>query len=171
MEDKKYYRIGRIKRPHALHGQVVAQLFRPRSPTSRPGGKLLLTLLGGEEKLVTLVSVQFRSPTEALLKFEEVRGRDAATSIKGAMISIDVRNPPPALADSVDQYLGKRVVSHLGAELGTVEDIRDHGAHPLLVVGEEAHLIPWVEALVKVDPDTSVLRLADIDGLVPEGKK
>jgi len=90
-----------------------------------------------------------------------VSGRDAAEALKGATVQIS-RSHFPLLSD--DEYywldlIGLEVENLQGEHLGTVKDLMDNGAHPILrvqvaeVVEQEKSprelLIPFVDQFVK----------------------
>jgi 16S rRNA processing protein RimM len=83
----------------------------------------------------------------------EIDVREVAESLRGCELSVSRTEFPPAQDDEfywVD-LIGCAVSTPEGVNLGTVESVDDHGAHPLLVVrsveGRE-RLIPFVAAHV-----------------------
>jgi len=90
-----------------------------------------------------------------------VADRDAAEALKGATVQVS-RSLFPALDDDEFYWvdlIGMAVENPEGQALGTVKDMMDNGAHPILRVqptGENAQemLIPFVDQFViKVDRD------------------
>jgi 16S rRNA processing protein RimM len=90
-----------------------------------------------------------------------VADRDAAEALKGATVQVS-RSHFPALDDNEFYWvdlIGMAVENPEGQALGTVKDMMDNGAHPILRVqptGENAQemLIPFVDQFViKVDRD------------------
>lgn len=88
-----------------------------------------------------------------------VADRDAAEALKGATVQVS-RSHFPALADDEFYWvdlIGMTVENLQGEALGTVADMMDNGAHPILRVKPEADerqemLIPFVDQFViKVD--------------------
>ncbi|HJV81970.1 ribosome maturation factor RimM [Noviherbaspirillum sp.] len=89
-----------------------------------------------------------------------VADRDAAEALKGAAVQVRRSHFPPLSDDEfywVD-LLGLSVENLQGESLGTVADLMDNGAHPILRVLEPAasdgdkpqeHLIPFVDQFVK----------------------
>lgn len=90
-----------------------------------------------------------------------VADRDAAEALKGAAVQVRRSHFPPLSDDEfywVD-LLGLSVENLQGESLGTVADLMDNGAHPILRVLEPAapggdkpqeRLIPFVDQFVKV---------------------
>jgi 16S rRNA processing protein RimM len=79
--------------------------------------------------------------------------RDQALAFKGLEIRASRADFPSAGADEfywVD-LVGCQVVNREGVDLGRVESVVDHGAHPILVLaaeGGEQRMIPFVDAFV-----------------------
>jgi 16S rRNA processing protein RimM len=78
--------------------------------------------------------------------------RDQALRFRGAGIQVsraEFPEPPEGEVYWVD-LIGCSVTGLDGVELGTVERVEDHGAHPILFVrqGERLLLIPFVEQIV-----------------------
>ena len=96
-----------------------------------------------------------------------VAGRDAAEALKGAAVQIS-RSYFPALSDGEFYWvdlIGLEVENLQGERLGSVKDMMDNGAHPILRViapelpglGKEPRefLIPFVDQFVKTVDQTA----------------
>lgn len=84
-----------------------------------------------------------------IMALEGVHDRDAALLLKGAFLKLPRDHFPEAGGDSyywVD-LIGCTVLNEDGVNLGTVDEIAEYGAHPVMTVGKE--LIPFVPDLVK----------------------
>jgi 16S rRNA processing protein RimM len=88
-----------------------------------------------------------------------VEGRDAAEALKGATVQIPRSHFPPLADDEfywVD-LIGLEIENLQGEHLGTVTDLMDNGAHPILRVSvppepekeQQELLIPFVGQFVK----------------------
>ncbi|WP_211097362.1 MULTISPECIES: ribosome maturation factor RimM [Oxalobacteraceae] len=89
-----------------------------------------------------------------------VADRDAAEALKGAAVQVRRSHFPPLSDDEfywID-LIGLSVENLQGESLGTVADLMDNGAHPILRVLEpvtpggdkpQEHLIPFVDQFVK----------------------
>ena len=85
-----------------------------------------------------------------------VAGRDAAEALKGSQVQIS-RSHFPALSDDEFYWvdlIGLAVENLQGEQLGTVADLMDNGAHPILRV-------------VKPAPETETVEVADARGKTP----
>lgn len=83
-----------------------------------------------------------------------VESRELAETFKGGRVYVSRSKFPKPQPDEyywIDLE-GCRVVNNQGVDLGVVEQVVDHGAHPILSVGP--HLIPFVQAFV-LDVDVS----------------
>jgi 16S rRNA processing protein RimM len=97
---------------------------------------------------------------EVVARLVGVAGRDAAEALKGATVQVR-RSHFPALDDDEFYWvdlIGLAVVNESGVALGTVADMMDNGAHPILRVAPPAAedgkprpemLIPFVDQFVK----------------------
>jgi 16S rRNA processing protein RimM len=131
--------VGRIGRPHGVHGEV-AVTFTTNRPERHAAGAVLRA---GDRALV----VTSARPHQGrwLLRFEGVDDRTAAEALRGVVLRA------PALdADVLDdgeywvhELVGARVVSVDGRALGTVTAVEANPAHDQLVVDDGA-LVPMV---------------------------
>ncbi len=160
--------MGRIGRPHGLHGEVTVDV-RTDSPDERfaPG----TVLMAGDRTLVVRSSRPHSG--RLLVTFDQITDRDSATGVRGALLTVDSASLPPT--GDPDEFYDHQLedlvaVRTDGSRLGTVREIVHAPAHDLLVVdtdqGEE--LVPFVRAIVcevdlaggrvVVDPPEGLLR-------------
>ncbi len=141
--------------PQALFSSRRWFLKPPEGPAPKPGAAAV--------RLPRLLKITQAREQGALVvaRAQEVPDRNAAEALKGARIFISRQSFPTAQEGEyywVD-LIGLSVVNREGAELGTVADLLDTGAHCVLRVrrpdaapqakGEEAErLIPFVDAYV-----------------------
>jgi 16S rRNA processing protein RimM len=94
-----------------------------------------------------------------LVQFEGVSDLDAARALHGQVLEVDPARLPPAGDGTVYlfQLLGLLVVSDEGTSLGTVNDVFQTGATPILVVKEGKR-----ERMIPMSPD--VLKAVDTAG-------
>jgi 16S rRNA processing protein RimM len=158
--DRFSYRVGRLSKAHGLGGELALQLFRPRRvAASRLGLRrapepelvaLALSEAGVEPHLLT--HVRFLSPSKAVIRLASVDDRDAAERLEGAFLDLDPDRLPALLTDEADALFGAEAYEvGSGRSLGRVRELRDNGAQPLLVLGEDEArelMIPFVEAFV-----------------------
>ncbi|MGH3624148.1 MAG: ribosome maturation factor RimM [Sciscionella sp.] len=169
--DDRYRAVGRILRPHGVHGELLVDV-RTDSPEERfvEGASLHATLPGGAARVLTVVAARPHSG-RLLITFDGVLDRDAAGELRGAVLTVDTS----ALAPSEDpeefydhQLEGLAVVTVGGELIGTVGEVLHGPGGELLAVrrtGTDELLVPFVREIVP-DVDLTVGRLV-IDP--PEG--
>jgi ribosomal 30S subunit maturation factor RimM len=176
------HRIGRIIRAHGLSGDVLLQLFRSRPVETaqlkfhreNPVRQLELEHDDGRASVHDVVGVRWVSPSNIVMALGGVNTREDAERCIGAFVDIDPQDAPVGIADEVDRVFGARVVDvETERELGEIEDIRDNGAHAVLVVGPDEILSPWVDEFIDsvqegADP---VVRVRPIPGLLEANER
>lgn len=149
---------GRVARAHGLRGEVVVEVRSDQVDRRFTPGAVLVT---DPDRGPLTVSASRRHQDRLLVRFDGVGDRDAAESLRGTALLVDVADElggepgdgPGAWF--VIELVGCRVTDPTGRELGTVRAIVPSPAHDLLVVdhpGGEA-LVPFVREIV---PDVDV---------------
>ncbi len=141
--------VGRIGRPHGLHGELMVQV-RTDSPEQRfaPGA-----CLGAGTGRTLTVDAARPHAGQLLVRFAGVADRDAAAQLRGVLLTVDATELP-ALDDPDEFYdhqlEGLAVVGSDGAQLGTVREVVHAPASDLLVVQTDRGeaLVPFVHAIV-----------------------
>ncbi|MGH3669167.1 MAG: ribosome maturation factor RimM [Pseudonocardiaceae bacterium] len=141
--------VGRIGRPHGLHGEVTVRV-RTDFPEQRfaPGAQLG----AGGGRTLAVETVRPHGGV-LLVRFAGVGDRDAAAELSGLLVTIDAAGLP-ALDDPDEFYdhqlEGLVAVGLDGVALGTVREVVHAPASDLLVVmtdhGEA--LVPFVRDIV-----------------------
>ncbi len=158
-------RVGRIGRPHGLHGGVT---ILPEVELGRLAAGTTVSTEDGRE-FVIAASSRYRD-RGAVLQFIGVDSRDAAEALRGTLISI------PAFARQrlaggeywVDDLVGITAVAPDGAVLGTVTGVDvGVGQDRLIVttVGGVEVLVPFVDAFVGDPDDQGRIEIRDPGGL------
>ena len=171
--------MGRIGKPHGLHGEVSVEprtdepdrrfvegaVLRTETPAgSPPHGP-------GRPTTLTVASTRWHQD-RLLVGFEELPDRTAAEAVRGLVLvcAVDDGERPDDPEEFYDhQLVGAQVVTTEGALVGELTGIV-HGAQDLLQVrttaGEEA-LVPFVTALVpSVDVAARRIVVDDRPGLL-----
>jgi 16S rRNA processing protein RimM len=97
------------------------------------------------------VTAQQREKAELLVQLDGITDRDAAEMMKGAAITVERAQLPPAAPGEVwvSELIGCAVVDTAGRALGTVRAVESTGSQELLVVaGAREWRLPFVEPLV-----------------------
>jgi len=144
--------VGRIGRAHGIRGEVAVEV-RTDDPDARfADGSVLLT---DPETVGPLTVRSSRAHSGRLLvRFVEVKGRDAAEELRGTQLLVDSADIAPL--DDPDEFhdhelIGLTVHTVDGETVGTVVDVLHHAQDTLVVDasdGGEEVLVPFVAALV-----------------------
>lgn len=166
--------VGRIGRAHGIRGEVTVEV-RTDDPGARfADGSVLLTDPAATGPLT--VSSTRNHSGRMLVRFEGVRGRDAAEALRGTVLlvdSADVVSPGDPDEFHDHELIGLAVHTIGGERVGEVTDVLHHAQDVLVVErpdGEET-LVPFVAALVpEVDVQTGRLVIDPPPGLLDLGQ-
>jgi len=170
------HRIGRLLRAHGLNGDLVLQLFRTRHVErvdcrwrqADPPQPVELELFDTRAEIHGLRAAKFVDGATVIVRFVDVDDRTAADRLASSFVDVDPQRAPDLVTDAADRVFGALVCVD-GEPLGRVEDLRDNGAQPLLLVGEDAVMIPFVDAFVESVEralDDTVVHVRPIPGLL-----
>jgi 16S rRNA processing protein RimM len=146
--------VGRVAKAHGIAGELAVDIHTDE-PDERfvPGAVLTARLRDRSVRPVTVSTVRAHSG-RLLVRFDEVPDRNAAETMRGAQLLIDVDELPPS--DDPDAFYdheleGLAVVLTDGTPVGTVTEIARGPGGELLVLktadGTEA-LVPFVREIV-----------------------
>lgn len=161
--------MGRIGRPHGLHGEVAVDV-RTDFPAQRfaTGAELA----GGGRTLVVRSSRPHAG--RLLVAFEAVTDREGAARLRGTLLTVGTDSLPPT-GDPDEfhdhQLEGLAAVLPDGARLGTIREVVHAPAHDLLLLdtGHGEDLVPFVRAIVpEVDLATGRVVIDPPEGLLGE---
>lgn len=131
--------VGRIGRPHGVHGEVAVTFTSNRPERHQPGA----SLRAGDRTLVVAAARPHQG--RWLLRFEGVDDRTAAEALRGVVL-----RAPALTGDVLDdgeywvhELVGARVVTPDGRALGTVTAVEANPAHDQLVL-DGGELVPMV---------------------------
>lgn len=172
--------MGRCGRAHGIRGDVKVY-----PETDDPGRFAALERVfvgknrgSAHERAVEAVRYQHpKGATVVLLKLEGVEDREAAEALTGAAVYADEADLPPLADDEMflSDLIGLEAVAvddageGTGERLGTIRDVLDGTAQPLLVVARDGApdvLVPDVpEIVVGVDTEAGRVFLRPPEGL------
>lgn len=168
--------VGRIGRPHGIHGEVVIGV-RTDEPDLRFAAGAILgvgpSLDDDPPAGATLqVAAKRWHSGQLLVAFFGITDRTAAGELTGSWLSVDSSQlPAPPDPDEFRDHelIGLSVRTQAGQEVGVVTDVRHYG-QDLLVVrhpdGEE-YLVPFVQAIVpEVDVAAGLIVIDPPPGLL-----
>ncbi len=178
-QDVRRLVVGRIVKPHGVRGEFVVEV-RTDSPEQRfvPGAVLGVRRGGAarasDPETLTLVAARPHDGRQ-LVYAEGVEGREAAESLRGALLTVSAEELEPTQdpEEFHDHELeGLRVVLTDGDVVGTVDEVLHSPAGELLQVrtsGGGQVLVPFVSAIVPaVDPDEGRIVVDPPEGLLDE---
>jgi len=142
--------IGRIARPHGLKGEV--RVF-PETGSEELYPRIERFYIETSAGIIDLIPLKIRAANRYLImRFEGYQGRDQADRLRGKTLWVWPEDLPELQEGDTYQYaqLGAAVFDEAGKELGTVEEIVDSPAHPILrIVGPDGEfLLPAVEEFI-----------------------
>jgi 16S rRNA processing protein RimM len=146
--------VGRVGRPHGLHGEVTVDV-RTDDPAERFSLGSALMTDPPERGPLTVSAARWHSG-RLLLRFHGCLDRDAAEALRGTLLVVDSSQLGP-LSDPEEFYdhdlVGLQVVTMAGEQVGSVADVLHYGQDLLVVNGAGTRagaeiLIPFVAAIV-----------------------
>lgn len=153
-----HLRIGALKRPHGLRGEIAVLPVGNFPEELRKGARVAAVEAPGRpsaegaEIFLEIESAR-RSGTHVLVKFAGRDSIDAVASLAGMDLTIDRGALPRPEGDFLfdDEVRGFACVSPGGEVLGRAEGFERHGSGCFLVVGRETgrFLVPYVRAIVR----------------------
>ncbi|HEV8663535.1 MAG TPA: ribosome maturation factor RimM [Candidatus Methylomirabilis sp.] len=143
--------MGRVIRPHGLRGEVAIQLETDVAACIAPGRVLRAGREGAAPGPLTVQGSRV-DRSRATVQFEEVRTREEAEALVGAVLTLPRSEAPPLPEGSFYQVdlVGLRVETGEGEPLGDVAGILETGGVDVLVVrrGGGEWLLPAARAFV-----------------------
>jgi 16S rRNA processing protein RimM len=163
--------VGRIGRAHGVRGEVGVEV-RTDDPAERFAIGTELRTDPSSAGPLTVAGARPHSG-RLLVRFEQVRDRNAAEGLRGVLLTVQVpdREAPADPEEFYDhQLVGLQVRDDAGTVVGEVADVLHNPAHDLLVVRRKSGgdvLVPFVCDLVPdVDLGSGRLTVADRPGLL-----
>lgn len=164
-------RIGRILRAHGTAGEVViepeleADVFHPDQVLylHDPKADKIPYRIASVRKVTKGANTQF------FVFFGSVTTRNLAEALRGKPVFVPSSLVPEPEEDTDDwDITGYAVVDSDGTPIGTVLDVIENPAHPLLEVKDDAgrFFIPYVDAyVIDIDDDAETVTVQDVDAL------
>jgi 16S rRNA processing protein RimM len=148
--------VGRISRPHGLHGEVVVEVSTDEPEQRYAVGATLVTEPPEPGPAPALLTVAALRPHQGrlIVAFRGVPDRAAAERLRGVVLRVDSAGiAPPADPDEFHdhQLVGLSVITPAGERLGEIARV-DHGpaADRLVLARPDGRtaLVPFVAAIV-----------------------
>ncbi|TVT51411.1 ribosome maturation factor RimM [Amycolatopsis rhizosphaerae] len=147
--------VGRVAKAHGIRGELAVDV-RTDSPEERfrEGGSLLARRRDGSTRPLTIAAARAHSG-RLLVTFEQIRSRDDAEALRGALLLADTADLPPT--EDPDEFYdheleGLRAELTDGTVAGTVQEIVHAPGGELLSLDREGRtvLVPFVRQIVPV---------------------
>jgi len=162
--------VGKLRRPHGLHGEIIMDVLTDFPERLHPG---ITLYVGPEYQPLRLRSRRWHAAA-LLVTFEGYDTPEQAGEYRNQMAYVTTADRPPLPEGEYyhHQLIGLKVISEQGELLGKVTEILATGANDVYVVRGEIGaeiLIPAVDEFVQaVDLDRGELRVRMAAGLLPE---
>jgi 16S rRNA processing protein RimM len=170
MED--YFDIGRLLRPKGLDGEIWAEVWTDDPYRLAELDEFFVIRQGRRVRLEVQSAVIENG--KLLLMFTGVASREQADELHGLVLQLHRRDLPPLGEDEffLADLVGRRVLLEDGRPVGTVDDVLDMPASPVLVItcGDFEALVPAIRPfLVAVGAPGSDLVIQPLEGMIPDG--
>ena len=126
--------VGKIDKPHGVHGDVVVTLLSDRTERLDVGAVLFR-----DDGFQFTVNKSRPHQHRFIVEFAQIRGREAAEAARGIMLFGDPIDDPDTVW--VHDLIDASVIDLDGNELGEVESVLENPASDLLVLRDQK-LIP-----------------------------
>ncbi len=164
--------VGRVTRPHGIHGFVAVLPLSEVEGRFEPGSRLLF----GESSTRRLTVVERRGhPGKPLLRFEGVSDRTGAEELAGQYLFVPESESPdlPPGEYWPHQLVGLKVVTADGRDLGRLREVLQNVANDIWIArtldGTETLVPALKDVVLEVDLAAGRIVVAEIPGLtVPE---
>lgn len=162
--------IGKLRRPHGLHGDMLMELLTDFSDSLKPGVEVYI----GEE-YESLIIQRCRWHGKLMrIAFEGLEDPEAVGKYRNTFVYVQSKDHPE-LPDGEyfhRELIGLRVIDEGGKNLGVVDQILETGANDvLLVIDDEDHeiLLPVIDPVIlDIDLDKGEIQVHILPGLLPE---
>jgi 16S rRNA processing protein RimM len=165
--------VGKVRRPHGVHGEVVAEIYTDFPERLSPKKAIYL----GEKHGKLFIASQRPHNEGLLLGFKGVTTPEQAGRYRNQILSIAASEASelPEGEFYFHKLLDLEVVDEAGNPLGTLTEILETGANDVYVVtasaGRELLLPAIPEVVLDVDLDAKTMKVRLLPGLVDEEGK
>ena len=164
----EYVEVGRVRRPHGVHGRLVVQPLSDVEDRFAPGRRLVVVSSDGRRRPVEVADAAPHG-RDLLVRLVGFDDRDAAEELRGASLEVS-RAETPAAPDGSFYYfelIGCECADRVAGQLGVVDDVLEDGGGLLLEItdGSRTLLVPFVSSYLR-SVDVAARRI-ELD--LPEG--
>jgi 16S rRNA processing protein RimM len=154
--------MGRVIAPWGVQGWVKIEPYSAERDTLCRFSAWLLQK-GDQRHRVAVAECKIHG-AHVVARFEGCTDRDQAEAHRGMQVALWREDLPPLAPNEIYQadLIGLDVVTTDGERLGKVEEVLEHGAHPILRVAMESkeRLLPFVPSVIRgVDLQSGVVEV------------
>jgi 16S rRNA processing protein RimM len=167
-----YLAVGKLHRPHGVHGEMVMEVLTDFPERLRIG----MTLYVGAEH-VPLQLKKVRGQNRGMLvSFEGYPTPEEAGKLRNQFVYVLLENSPklPEGEYYHHQIIGLEVVTQQGEALGKIIEILETGANDVFVIrpnnGSEILVPNTDEAILSIDLEKNQMVIHLLPGLLPDEK-
>jgi 16S rRNA processing protein RimM len=151
-EDADSVTIGIVLRPHGIRGEVVVEPLTDNETRFSGLDDVRLVRPSGSSVRLKIASM-FPHKGRLVIQFEGIRSIEDAETLRAAELRIPIASLPPLPKGSYyhHELRGLDVRIESGASVGTVRDLWETGAAPVLVIQDDLGLetlLPLVDAFI-----------------------
>ena len=162
--------VGRVRRPHGVHGEVSISVLTDVEDRLSPGARVHLVLADGRSREVRIAAAR-QTGGKAIVRFDGFESRNDVEQLRAAQLEIDrSRVPdPPQGTYFFFELMGCECYDADVGKLGRVCGILEDGGGLILEIErtERKLLVPFVEAYLKnVDILNRRIEMQLPDGLI-----
>ena len=165
-----YLVVGKLHRPHGLHGEVIMEVITDFPERLRKG----VTVFVGEQYQPHEIISRRRYDSDLLLSLAGYQTPEEVGVLRNQYVYVrsDLIPPLPEGEYYQHQLLGLRVVSEDGQPLGVLSQILSTGANDVYIVLPESGkeiLVPAIDSVIlSVDLPKGEMRIHVLPGLLPD---
>ena len=162
--------IGKLGRPHGLHGEILMVVYTDFPERIQPG----VTFFVGPHYQPIKLSKRRPHSRGLLITFEGYRARERIAELRNQLVYVRTSDRPPLEQGEYyhHQLLGLEVVDENGKKLGFLSNILETGANEVYVVRDQSGaeiLVPAIDSVVlDIDLEHKQVRVHLLTGLLPE---
>ena len=164
-----YTAVGKLQKPHGIHGAFHFVLdFEPLDEEQMPG----VWYIGEGSKVPYFLNeIRFTDGQSGLLRFEDIDNRDAARPLVNSLLYIPAADFGTYFEEPIDYslYIGYQIVDTTKGLLGIVEEILEYPQQILAQISWREHkvLIPLADELIEdIDEEKKMITLRCPEGLL-----
>jgi 16S rRNA processing protein RimM len=149
VDEPVFVAIGKLRRPHGVHGEIIMDVYTDFPERLRPG----MQLFAGEARQPLRLTRRRWHQDALLMTFEGFDTPESVGTFRNQVLVVRTADLPPLPEGDYyhHQLIGLQVVDEAGKFLGTVTEILETGANDVLVVRPEIGseiLLPMIDQVV-----------------------